>query len=117
MKLSRRESETLDFIKSFSARIGRAPYQREICEHLGIMSRGFVQRILGRLEQKGTIVRVPFEVAGIMVREIEPARPTFLASDVWSVVKDYARAKDADPEAVLADWVRERAEYEMRAAA
>jgi SOS-response transcriptional repressor LexA len=117
MKLSRREEQTLEFITNSIRRSGRAPYQREICEHLGVSSRGFVGRLLSKLEAKGAIARVPYEIAGIVVHPIGAEKPAFLAQDVWLVVMEYAKASHATPHTVLAEWVRERAEYEARTAA
>jgi SOS-response transcriptional repressor LexA len=117
MTLTRRETETLAFIKRFIARTGAAPFQKEIASELGISSRGFILRILVSLELKGFIKRTPYKISGIALSIPEPVRPQFIAEDVWSVVKGYAESHCVKPETIIAEWVRERAEHEARAVA
>lgn len=65
MKLSRREAQVLHFINETIAASGKPPFQYEIAAHLGTESRGFVWRILKRLEEKGAIRRRIYEIRGI----------------------------------------------------
>lgn len=117
MRLSLRETQTLAIIRRFIGRTGTAPFQNEIASELGISSRGYVQRLLISLESKGHIKRTPFKISGIVLTTPVPVRPPFIAEDVWSVVKGYAASQHVKPETIIAEWVRERAEHEARAAA
>lgn len=65
MKLSPREAQVLAFINQSFADTGKPPFQYEIAAHLGTESRGFVWRILKRLEEKGAIRRRTYEIRGI----------------------------------------------------
>jgi SOS-response transcriptional repressor LexA len=57
MKPSRREQQTLEYIRRHVAEFGHAPYQWQIAAHLKTDSRGFVCRMLDNMQRKGLISR------------------------------------------------------------
>jgi repressor LexA len=57
MNLTKRQKEILDFIRSYRAKHGISPTQREIRETFRLSSFGTVQKHLKRLEEKGALSR------------------------------------------------------------
>ena len=67
MKLTPRESQILSFVSQYINEVGRAPFQDQIATRFGMKSRGYVQRVLKRLEAKGLLKLEPYKVRGIEV--------------------------------------------------
>jgi repressor LexA len=74
MKLSDRQKNILNFIKSENERKGYPPTVREIGEAVGLASSSTVHGHLGRLEKKGLIRRDPTKPRAIEI--IYPDHPT-----------------------------------------
>lgn len=55
--LTRSEEKVLQFITRYIAMNGRAPTRAEMCEELGLSSRGTVEKHVKSLEQKGHLYR------------------------------------------------------------
>ncbi len=74
--LTKKQQETLDFIKSFAIRKGGSPLITELCEGLGLDSLRSVTQRLEALEAKGFIARDRFKHRGIKVlEEMDPLSP------------------------------------------
>ncbi|WLA80345.1 hypothetical protein QIH87_50155 (plasmid) [Bradyrhizobium elkanii] len=67
MKLTPRESQVLSFVSTYIETCDRAPKQDQIAGALGLRSRTYVQRVLGRLEAKGRIRLAPYKIRGIEI--------------------------------------------------
>lgn len=55
--LTERQKEILDFIRSYRAKRGISPTQREICDHFGFSSFGTLQKHIRLLLEKGVLIR------------------------------------------------------------
>ena len=66
-RLTERQNQLYEFLRSYIRDNGRPPYIREIGEHLAIKSTNGVYKLLGTLETKGYIRRTPNEVRGIEI--------------------------------------------------
>lgn len=67
MKLTPRESQVLSFVSTYIENCDRAPKQDQIAGALGLRSRTYVQRVLGRLEAKGRVRLEPYKIRGIEI--------------------------------------------------
>lgn len=65
--LTERQNQLYEFLRSYIRDNGRAPYIREIGEHLAITSTNGVYKLLVALEKKGYIRRNKNEVRGIEI--------------------------------------------------
>ena len=77
MKLSKRQQDILDFIKSEVQEKGYPPSVREIGEAVGLASSSTVHGHLARLESKGLIRRDPTKPRAIEVISLEQDIPKF----------------------------------------
>ena len=66
-RLTERQNQLYEFLRSYIRDNGRAPYIREIGEHLAITSTNGVYKLLVALEKKGYIQRNRNEVRGIEI--------------------------------------------------
>ena len=64
--LTRRQTETYDFLKAYRAENGYSPNYNEIQKHLGLASRSGVARIVNLLEQRGVVRRIPNSARSLM---------------------------------------------------
>lgn len=55
--MSPRQQQALLYIKRHSEEFGRAPYQWQIAAHLKVNSRGYLCRMLDRMQKQGLIRR------------------------------------------------------------
>jgi len=69
MNLTRRQLDTLDFIKAYIAENRIAPTFLEIAGHLGVTSKNSVHRIMAGLEARGKIRRMKGHARAIEVIE------------------------------------------------
>lgn len=58
--LTPRQKDCRDFILNHTEKHGSAPTYQEICEGLGLRSKSQVTWLIGRLEERGAVVRLPF---------------------------------------------------------
>ena len=79
MTLTRRQSEVLDFLRSYIVDNRYAPSFEEIAEHFQFQSLATVHEHLSNLERKGYIKRSPNESRAI---EIAPPRGTAKATEI-----------------------------------
>jgi repressor LexA len=79
MTLTRRQSEVLDFLRSYIDEQRYAPSFEEIAEHFKFQSLATVHEHLSNLERKGYIKRSPNESRAI---EIAPPRGTAKATEI-----------------------------------
>ena len=66
-RLTERQNQVYEFLRSYLRENGRPPYIREIGEHLAIKSTNGVHKLLVAIEKKGYIRRTPNEVRGIEI--------------------------------------------------
>lgn len=76
-KLSKRQQEILDYIKSEVRSKGYPPSVREIGEAVGLASSSTVHGHLSRLEKKGLIRRDPTKPRAIEIMDMFPAAESF----------------------------------------
>ncbi len=72
-RLTERQNQLYEFLRSYLRDNGRPPYIREIGEHLAITSTNGVYKLLVALEKKGYIRRTKNEVRGIEILDEEEA--------------------------------------------
>lgn len=73
--LTAKQQETLDYMRSFSAKNGQAPTITDLAKGLGLESLRSVTQRLESLEAKGFIKRDRFKHRGITILEGNPAAP------------------------------------------
>jgi repressor LexA len=70
VSLTQRQQDLLVFIKSYlEANGGIAPSYGEMCDHLGLVSKSGINRLVRGLEERGVIRRLPHRVRSIIVVE------------------------------------------------
>jgi SOS-response transcriptional repressor LexA len=104
---NREQTETLAFIRRHITERGRAPFQHEICIHLGTKSRGFVHRMLGHMAEKGLIRWHKFAPGGIELPEVSAQHKVTLNSEISRLVSDYAEAEGVKVEIATNELLRQ----------
>jgi len=114
-----KQAVLLDFIKGFVADKGHSPSFEEMADAIGTKAKSNVHRYLEGLEGRGLIRRVHGFKRSVEVLD-EKSRTSFfedLNPDVKKAVSAIAEADGTTPDVLMRQWIRERAEYEVRAAA
>ena len=62
------QRDVLDFIKSYSDQHGLMPTFQEICDHVGLKSKGGIHRVVTALEERGHIERLPGRARAIRLK-------------------------------------------------
>ncbi|MGI6037938.1 MAG: transcriptional repressor LexA [Limnochordia bacterium] len=75
-KLTERERQVLDYLKSFIEQRGYPPSVREICEALGIKSTSTAHSYLRRLEKKGYIRREATKPRAMVIATDDSLQPS-----------------------------------------
>lgn len=73
--LSKRQAELLQFLETSIRLDGTCPSHQEICEALGLGSKSQVHRLVGILEEKGFLKRLPGRSRSIEVIRAHAAAP------------------------------------------
>jgi len=106
--LTPRQRQCLDIIENGISRNGVSPDYQQIADAMGLVSKSGVHRIVGHLEARGAIRRVPGRARAIAL--VDPSRASdalaFLDADTLQSVRKYARRHDLSPEAALAAVAR-----------
>jgi SOS regulatory protein LexA len=75
MAITKKQKEVFDYIRSYNAKNGYAPTQREIKEHFDLKSFGSVQRYIKYLTDSGHLESDWNARRGLVIKEDEPAFP------------------------------------------
>lgn len=67
--LTRPQYKALQFIKTFTAEHGYAPTLQEIAHGIGIVSRGYVSKVIDGLIERGAVSKFPNAQRSIVVLE------------------------------------------------
>lgn len=67
MNLTARQRELLDFIAAHIAKTRCAPTYTEMAEHMGLMSKSGINRLVVGLEERGVIRRLPDRARAIQI--------------------------------------------------
>lgn len=68
--LTKKQAACLDAVRAHHAATGAMPSVEELRAALGLKSKSGVARLLGRLEQRGAIKRVPRSARAITIRRM-----------------------------------------------
>lgn len=91
-----RQAECLEYLKDRIAETGGiAPSYEEIRQHLGLASKSGVARLIGALEERGHIQRIPNRARCIAIRDDEG----LAAYSTQSLVAELARRREINVEA------------------
>ena len=66
-RLTERQNQVYEFLRSYMRAQGRAPSIKEIGDHLGIRSTNGVHKLIVALESKGYVTRTPNEARGLQL--------------------------------------------------
>lgn len=95
--LTARQSQTLEFLRRFTAEHGFAPTYREIATGMGIKHINSVRNLLRTLERKGAISQVPRAARGL--RLLDHTTPADMALMLRAFMYGVARWKPCSNEA------------------
>lgn len=117
MGLTERQMECLAFIKRTVDAGNKAPTFDEIKLALGLKQKSGVHRLLSALEDRGYIRRLPGRSRAIaVIDESQKTALDILPRDSRNFLLGFAKAEGKSPEVLMSEWIRERCEYEHRAA-
>jgi SOS-response transcriptional repressor LexA len=105
--LTRRQRETLDFIRGFYVECGASPSYDEIAAHLGLRSKKSVHRFVSALEARGAITRRRGQ-ARSLAPVLRNAIALELPPGLDRAVRMIAQSACTTPEAVIIEAVIER---------
>lgn len=86
--LTPQQARVLSFVRDFVALHGWSPAYSEIGAHLGGLSRSSVHRLIGELEIRGQVRRLPGKARGI---EVIMPRTVELNPEIYALIYAYAQ--------------------------
>jgi SOS-response transcriptional repressor LexA len=88
--MTRRQSDCLAFIKAFIVERSIPPTFEEIADGLQLKSKSSVERLVGGLEGRNLIRRIPGRARAIEIVTPENMQAVLLNSEIYSLVRAYA---------------------------
>lgn len=113
MGLTQNQARCLRFLEDYIREHQGAPTFGEIAGGIGVKSKASVARLIGGLEERGRIRRIPGRMRAIEIID-QPQEKVigFLPPDVRGFLSAYASAHHVLPETIIAERMREWAEHE-----
>jgi len=105
--LTRRQQETVDFIKSYESSCGIMPSFDEIAVGLGWKSKSQVYAMMVSLEERGVVRRL--ERRGRAIELVEPAnmRAVLLSGEIHTTLKTYAASQHISMDTAANELLRQ----------
>jgi SOS-response transcriptional repressor LexA len=105
--ISRHMAVVLEYIRSYRLEHGYCPSYAEISKGVGLSSKSGVSRVIGLLEERGKIRRLPGQSRSIELIPASPVLSVELPPHIYAQVQAVARAGKVTAEAVVIEAVRD----------